>query len=249
MATQIPIAEAEQFKKPETALTVIERAILDPNLSADKLAILLDVQLRYEANEARKRFEAAMFEFKRNVPVILRTKHVSIKTKGGDLIEYDHAELDKIVPILNEALMAVGITHYWKTGGENGSVKVTCVLKGFNHTEDGATMVGPPDTSGVKNPAQAVASTVTLFERYTLLASLGMAAKGTDTDGRPKTGLSETAIDEYCISLNDCAHFEELKGKFAEAWQAAKSANDRNAQERIHKVYETRKKEIFEAAQ
>lgn len=241
---QIPIPGAEAFDRPQqTALSIIERAIMDPNLSADKLSVLLDVQLRYEANEARKKFEAAFEQFKRQAPEIFKSKHVSFPTSGGGRTDYHHAELHIITPIIAEALLAVGISHFWRTSDVNGKTTVTCILKGFGHTEEAATLSGPADTSGGKNNIQAIGSTVSYLERYTLLAATGIAAKGQDDDGKTE-GMTETAIAEYCTSIKDSSSFDEAKARFAAAWNASKSVNDLNAQSRFQAVYETRKKEL-----
>lgn len=243
MEVQASLPEMDSFKKPQTALTVIERAIMDPATNADQLAKLLDVKLRYEADESRKQFEAAFERFKAEAPTIVKTKHVSFPTNSGGKTDYWHAELDKITDILTTSLRSFGIVHQWKTSEVNGRTTVTCVLKGYGHTEEGSTLSGPPDSSGGKNNIQAIGSTVTYLQRYTLLTTCGLAAAGHDDDGKTE-GLPESTITDYCIQMQDSSKFEELKTAFGECWAKAKSANDSSALERFRKVYETRKKEL-----
>jgi hypothetical protein len=218
---------------------------LDPNTDADKLAKLLDAQLRWEANEARKQFETAFELFKRKVPELLKTKRVEFANKGGDVTRYAHAELEVITPILIEALLAYGITHRWKTDDKDGRPIVTLVLKGFGHTEEAATLSGPPDMSGGKNSIQAIGSTVSYLERYTLIAGCGLAVKGQDDDGRSGECMPEQAIEEYCIAMGDETEMPGLQKVFKEAYQKAKALKDSSAQARLTKVYETRKREIL----
>lgn len=224
----------------EKMLSLVERAVLDPNFDAAKLQVLLDVQLKWEANEARKKFEEAFESFKRSAPEILKTKHVS-----AGQAQYTHAELDKITPILTDALLAVGITHQWRTSFADGKpVTVTCLLKGYGHTEEAATLCGPPDTSGSKNNIQAIGSTVTYLERYTLLAACGIAAKGTDNDGKTE-GMPEDAVTDYMVQMKDASHMEELKKSFGEAYSKAKKLGDNQARDRFVAVYEARKRELL----
>lgn len=225
----------------EALMRIIEKATFDPNFDPNKLAVLFQVKKDYEADEARKQFEAAFEQFKRNLPTILRTKHVSFPTSGGGRTEYWHVELDKAVPILTEALLAVGITHKWETSDVNGRTTVTCIFKGFGHTERAATLAGPPDTSGGKNSIQAIGSTTYYLERYTLLAACGIAPKGQDDDGKTE-GMPESAITDYCVAMQDAMNFEELKPIFKECWEKAGKANDNDAKERFRKVYEDRKR-------
>jgi hypothetical protein len=54
-------------------------------------------------------------------------------------------------------------------------------------------MTAPIDTSGSKSPAQGVASTITLLQRYTALSLLGIAtADMKDADGEPEAEARPT---------------------------------------------------------
>lgn len=246
MASQEIIPGMEALQKRElqapTPMHLIELAV-SKGADADALAKLMDLQLRWEANEARKQFEGAFERFKASAPAIIKTKHVSFPNRDGKSTDYWHAELDKITDIIGESLRSYGIIHQWKTSDANGKTTVTCVLKGFGHTEEAATLSGPSDTSGGKNNIQAIGSTVTYLQRYTLLSACGLAAKGTDNDGKTE-GLPENTILDYCIQMQDSSSFEELKPVFAECWEKAKGANDKSAQERLRKVYEQKKKDL-----
>jgi hypothetical protein len=237
----------EEYEKKD-ALTRTPMQLIDLLVekggSAEQLAVLFDIQLKWEANESRKKFEAAFEHFKRTAPEILKTKKVSIATRGGDAMEYSHAELHKITEIIGDSLRSVGIIHQWKTSDANGRTTVTCVLKGFGHTEEAATLSGPSDTSGGKNNIQAIGSTVTYLQRYTLLSACGLAAKGTDNDGKTE-GLPEDTITDYVIQMQDCSDFPTLKGVFAECYAKAKKADDRDAKSRFEKVYNECKKNLI----
>jgi hypothetical protein len=167
-------------------MRIVEKLALDPTADANKLAVLLDVKLKWEADEARKAFELAFQQFKRNLPVILKGKHVTFPTKSGGETDYWHAELDKAAPIIQEALLSYGIDQSWETGDVGGRTTVTCVLKGFGHTERASTLSGPPDTSGGKNSIQAIGSTTTYLQRYTLFASSGSCRRAQTMTAKPK---------------------------------------------------------------
>lgn len=239
--------ESIEKSSAPTPMYLIELAVAK-GADANQLAVLMDLQLRWQANEARLEFERAYELFKRNLPEIFKTKRVSFPTGGGGKTEYSHAELDKITPIITEALLAVGIVHQWRTSDANNRTTVTCVLKGFGHTEEAATLSGPADTSGGKNSVQAIGSTTAYLERYTLLAACGIAPKGMDDDGKTE-GMTESAITDYIVKMKDLTDPTELKVTFNECYQKSKNANDTDAQGRFIKVYETRKKELMEARQ
>lgn len=161
---------------------------MDQGADLDRLERLYDMQLKWEANEARKAFVAAMAEFKKNPPEILKDKHVSFENNKGGITQYNHATIggacEKIIP----ALAALGFSHKWNVHqpeNSNGLIVVTCVVThALGHSEE-TTLKASRDSSGGKNDIQAVSSTITYLERYTLLAAVGLAPKDMpDDDGR-----------------------------------------------------------------
>lgn len=144
---------------------------------------MLDLQIKWEANEARKAYVAAMAAFKAEPMSIGKNKHVSFRTSKG-VTEYDHAELSDVTAVVVPAMAKHSLSHRWTIKQESGKITVACVVThSLGHSEV-VEMTAPADDSGGKNTIQAIASTKTYLERYTLLASVGMATGGQDDDGR-----------------------------------------------------------------
>lgn len=147
-------------------------AILEKNPSPETLRELIAVQREWEANEARKLFTAALVGLKVGLPTtIAHDRKVSFNTTN-----YTHTSLAAAVEAVTPHLINHGFVHSWHpaTNGAN-EVAVTCRLTHqAGHFEE-VTLKAPPDAKGGKNGAQAVMSTVTMLERYTLLALLGIA--------------------------------------------------------------------------
>jgi len=155
--------------------------ILEQNPSPDTLRELLAMQREFEANEARKAYAAALVGLKVGLPMIIaHDKLVNFNTT-----RYTHTSLGAAVEAVTPHLINHGFTHSWypATNSPN-EVSVTCRLTHqAGHFEE-VTLKAPPDSKGAKNGAQAVASTVTMLERYTLLALLGIAtADMTEPEG------------------------------------------------------------------
>lgn len=141
---------------------------------------LMDLQERWEKNEARKAYVAAMAAFKANPPELQKNKHVKFNTT-----EYDHATLDHVCDVVGEALAAHGLSHRWEVEqGEHERITVACILTHTLGHSERVSMSATPDKSGSKNPIQAIGSAITYLQRYTLLSATGLAAKGQDSDGR-----------------------------------------------------------------
>jgi ERF superfamily len=207
----------------------------------EKLATLLELQERWQANQARQAYNAAMAKFKQSPPKLTKNKHVKF-----DHSEYDHATLDHVVGAITEKLSAVGISHKWKIS-QSREIAVSCVLTHEMGYSEETTLKAGPDNSGGKNSIQAIGSTVTYLERYTLLAAVGMAAAGMDNDGRaadegqrPKT--SEARVVECLSWIKEAPDLVALQRNFMSAFQEAQKTNDKDAGAQYIRAKDQRKR-------
>lgn len=165
---------------------------------------LFALQERYEANEARKAFIVALDGFKNANIVIDKNNQVSFG-KENNITSYKHATLDHICKLVEPELRKQGLSFSWGTGNtDSGAVRVTCkIMHRYGHSEE-TSLAGPSDQSGGKNAIQAIGSTITYLQRYTLLASLGLPTTE-DTDG-----VTPSVVDDAKISPSDAANIEVL---------------------------------------
>lgn len=188
-------------------LVLTEVALATPSLlelaitkGADLATIekLMDLQERHERNEARKAFTVAMAAFKADPPKIYKDKKVSFATSKGRT-EYEHATIGNVVGLLSAAMGRHGLSHGWTTTQDKGAISVTCTITHVMGHSESTTLTAAADESGGKNSIQAVASTVSYLERYTLLAITGQATNDIDNDGA--TGETEHITDEQATVL------------------------------------------------
>jgi hypothetical protein len=172
---------------PVRALTTTPHDLLamavQSGANMETLERLMDLQDRWDAKKAKNAFTEAMAEFKKNPPEILKRKLVSFETRGGDKTEYRHAEIGDVCNAVVSTLGAAGFSHNWQIKQET-VVEVTCVVTHRLGHSESVTLKAGADASGGKNAIQAIASTVTYLERYTLLAAVGLATNSMDDDGR-----------------------------------------------------------------
>lgn len=175
-----------------TALTTSENPYMAMAMRAmdtgkvDQLDKLLDLQMRWDAEQARKAFVAAMADFKAEAGgiTITKSKQVRFTTQKG-VTEYMHAELHDITRALVPVMARHGLSHRWVPEQAGKDIKVTCVMTHRDGHSESVSMVAQADDSGGKNSIQSIASTKTYLERYTLLAATGIATGGEhDDDGR-----------------------------------------------------------------
>jgi hypothetical protein len=173
----------------------------------DNIEKLLALQERWEANEARKAYVVAMNAFKADPPTIFKDKHVRYENRGGDVTEYDHASLGQVVTAISEGLGKHGLSHRWDQEQlDGGLIRVTCIIThAMGHSESNFLQSGA-DQSGGKNNIQAIGSTVTYLQRYTLLSAVGLATQDMDNDGL----TSDTQSDLNYITNEQVADLEAL---------------------------------------
>src|SRR5437660_174203 len=107
---------------------------------------------------------------------------------------------------------------------EGGTIRVTCILTHVQGHSEQVSMSAQPDTSGSKNSIQAIGSTASYLQRYTLFAATGLAPKDADTDGAEPHVLAESIKAGYLEQIEKAADkpaWEELWKTIAAACQTA----------------------------
>jgi len=202
------IVESEENKALTTPAKLLEIAVSN-GADVANLEKLMGLQERWEANEARKAYVKAMTEFKADPPLINKDKTVSYKD-----VKYNHASLANVTETINKALSGHGLSAAWNTKQNNGDITVSCVITHIAGHSESTSLTAKSDTSGSKNAIQAIGSTVSYLERYTILALTGLSTHEMDDDARSasdRIGFEE--IEELIALL---AETESDENKFLE---------------------------------
>lgn len=173
---------------------------MQKNLSPELIEKMMALQERYEANEARKAYHEAMAAFKASPPEIEKDKKVGYTPLNKPEVKYSHASLANVTGKINAALSKHGLSAAWKTEQTEKGITVTCTITHRLGHSESTSLTSGPDTTGSKNAIQAVGSTITYLERYTLLALTGLATHDMDDDGTGAVG-TEFITDEQRIEI------------------------------------------------
>jgi len=175
-------------KTPEyTTPGALLQIAIQKDFDIERLSKLMELQERWEKNEARKAYFAAMTAFKKNPPQIIKDMHVEYQSSKGKT-SYRHASLGNVVGTITQALSDHDLSANWKTE-TNGKVRVTCTVSHVLGYSESTTIEAGPDISGGKNAIQAIGSTITYLQRYTLLAICGLATNEFEDDGRSSDAM------------------------------------------------------------
>lgn len=161
------------------------RVLSDPNIPADKLQVVLQMQRELLEDRRKESFQAAFRAMAVKLPQINRHGLVELKKDGRVLGSYKYAkweDMDEVIrPILHEHGFALTFSEIPKDGGR---VHMQGVLM---HDDGGSRMSEtslPPDTGPGRNNLQAVGSAKTYAKRYLAEDLLNLVRKGVDDDGR-----------------------------------------------------------------
>lgn len=182
-------------------LSLIERMATNPDISPERVERFIAMHDGMEAKRAKLAFSNAIAQAKAKIaetPIIKNaTGHNSKR----------YADFSAYAKVVDPVLASFGLTYRFRTV-QSDKISVTCVLTGHGHEEEN-TLSGPADASGSKNAIQAIGSTLTYLQRYTLVQALGLAASEDDDGASMGTGsaindqqraeldklLSETSAD------------------------------------------------------
>jgi hypothetical protein len=173
---------------PITPMAMLAQAIERgmPVETIDKLMVLGE---RYDATQARKAFDMAIAAAKAEIPVVIKnaTGHNSKR----------YADFAAIARAVDPVISKHGLSYRFRTV-QTDKISVTCVLSHeAGHYEEN-TLTALADTSGNKNAIQAIGSTLTYLQRYSLVQALGIAASE-DDDGRAAASGDNLADDQVDV--------------------------------------------------
>lgn len=165
--------EIQIMDQPNSALTPMDMIsqALERGASLEIVEKMMGLQERWEANQARKVFNEAIALAKAEIKPIVRDKEGHNKKK--------YVSFDAIARMVDPILSKHNLIYRFRSDQIDGRISVTCILShGIHHEE--TTLCGPADATGNKNAIQAIGSTLTYLQRYSLVQMLGLAAADDD---------------------------------------------------------------------
>jgi hypothetical protein len=178
-------------------IAMIERAAMNPAVDIDKMERLLTMQERMQDRQSAQEYAKAMSLFREEAPSIL-------KTESGYDDRYRYAKLDKAISQIAPLLSKCGLSYRWSTNQGDSGIEVTCHVTHLLGHGEATSLKAAADTSGSKNSVQAIGSTVSYLQRYTLFSILGLAASDDDDGAKSEIALiTEEQANEIHSLITD----------------------------------------------
>lgn len=246
MAVQEAVQSAAIIPAEVNTPTPMDLLRIATNQGADieKLEKLMQLQERWEANEARRAFSADFVSMKPHLPRVIRTKN-NTETKSK------YAPIEDINAAIDPILQQYGFSTATKVVGQDEksvTVKAELWHRGGHVEETQISM--PLDLAGFKGTVNktgphALSSSVTYGRRVALCALLNIST-GDDTDGNAGTGTSVPGdwLRERVEWIANAGTVEETVKLFQDAYRKADQAKDKNAMKALIDAKNARKKEL-----
>lgn len=195
-----------QVIAPNSAITPMDmlNQAVERGASLEVIEKMMGLQERWEANQARKLFDEAVSNAKAEIPPIARNK------AGHNSKKY--VDFSAIAKVVDPIITKHGLSYRFTTA-QDDRIHVTCILSHRAGHFEKTTLAGPSDTTGNKNAIQAIGSTLTYLQRYSLVQMLGLAAsddddakaagKGNSSVTRPEDVIEEIQYDQDGNPINN----------------------------------------------
>lgn len=153
---------------------------LEKGVEPATLQHFMELQERYERNEAAKNYAAAISGFQSQCPMVFKTREV--KNRDGAKM-YSFANFEDIMKAIRDLLRAWGIAVSFTIDQNETMMKGTCRIRVGTHFED-CTLSVPIPKGMNTNATQDYGIAVSYLKRYLLCAALNIVVSGEDDDAR-----------------------------------------------------------------
>ena len=182
MGSEVEVIEPQPKARKSKALAAVTPAAMITQAIASGAGVevmekLMALHERWEAMQARKSFDDAMASLRQNMPTVVKSQQADFGNGGAS---YKFEDLSAVTEALSPIMASVGLSFRWRTNSTPTGVEVTCIVSHRDGHSEETTLASGFDTSGKKNPIQALGSAVTYLQRYTLKAAVGVAAAKDD---------------------------------------------------------------------
>lgn len=198
---------------PADLLSVIAHAVADPRMDVEKMRALFELQRDIQTENNRIAFVEAMARLAPKLPEIDKNGRVKFEGKDGKAgQDRKYARLEDIDRAIRPLYSEEGFSLSWNTGeGVGGKIRVIGTLSHCKGHVETRQLDLPYDSSGSKNPVQAVGSTVSYGKRMITTMLFNIITKDEDTDGENLTPITEDQARDLESAIEEV---RMDKGKF-----------------------------------
>ena len=166
--------------------------IASGQVSTDQIEKIMELQERWEGNQARKAYNKAMTVFRKTVGM-------AQKSASNAHLRTTYATFDDLVRAVSGPMGKAGFNYTFKQRQEANNVAVICTITHADgHAESTELKSAIEGNKGINN-LQALGLTVSYLKRYTLAALTGVGTEDSDGEITAPVDLKELGRDRIVL--------------------------------------------------
>lgn len=194
---------------------------LQNGIDLQRLDKLMELHERWEANQARKAFEAAMAAAKAEIRPIVKNREVDFTSQKGRT-NYEYEDFAAVADGVDEILARHGLNYRHRPKQDGKSLTIICKMAHRDGHFEETELTADKDESGNKNSIQSLGSTATYLQRYTVKLALGLAA-AKDDDGR-RAGKGKQELQSPAAPAGYESWVADMNAKTSDGYEAFKTS-------------------------
>jgi len=181
------------------------KLLADPNIPADKLQVMLQMQRELLAERRKEAFQTAFVAMSAKMPQVTKEGLIDLSSGGTRRGSYKYAKWEDMDTVIRPILVEFGFALNFYEPPENGLNGKDVTVRGVLMHVDGHSVESqrsaPPDAGPGRNSLQAIGSTITYLRRYIGEGLCNIVRRGIDDDG--KSAISKPITPAQIKELTD----------------------------------------------
>jgi len=194
----------------QTPMSMISHAI-DKGATVETLEKMFALQERWEANQAKKKFDKAMSDFQAKCPVIKKNKDVF--DKQGKL-RYSYALLDSIVSQTRKLISEAGLSYRFANTKTETEMVVECIVTHIDGHSQSSPFTVAIGTEQYMTDTQKMGARSTFAKRYAFCDAFGIMTGDEDNDANEEVEVNDGEVNKAIEALSNCT----VATKFNMTW-------------------------------
>lgn len=223
------MAELVHVERPSiTPMELIDKA-LTSGMKPEELGKLMDLQERWEKNEAAKAYGAAMTKFQSICHTVLKRRRASIRKDGAEQYSYAFASFDDVMAEVSPVLAECGLAVTFSTSsvGDKGNLlRVACTVRHGIH--EALTEMILPIPAMTVNDTQKFGAAVSYGKRYAICAALNIVTTDRDDDGE---GLADVISEDQVNQVRQLLYAKAVDEVKFLSWLQIGSIEEMNSRD------------------
>jgi hypothetical protein len=176
----------------QNILAVIARAAADPSVDVNKMQSLLEMQRTIMKDMAEREFNAAMSRLQTKLPQV--QKRGAVMVSGA--VRSRYALLEDVDRAIRTPMAEEGFALNFGLSPGQGAITVVVELRHSAGHMKSESLSIPIDSSGSKNPVQAIGSTIAYARRYLTCLILNIVITDEDSDGQTAEPITSDQLNK-----------------------------------------------------